>query len=103
MTAIRPMKPEIIPHQDPRPRYGIDGPNDRLLAARGSAISRHGQDVIYHGMIGTSGEGDLDRVTQDPYQAAMLTWLEGKATHTRRSYMTAMRSFLRPWAGTISR
>jgi integrase len=31
---------------------------------------------------------------RDPYQAAMLAWLEGKAKNTRRSYMTALRAFL---------
>ena len=39
-------------------------------------------------------KGDLDRIRQDPYTAAMLTWLEGKADNTRRSYMTALRSLL---------
>ncbi len=36
----------------------------------------------------------LARSERDPYQAAMLTWLEGKAAHTRRSYLTALRAFL---------
>ena len=37
---------------------------------------------------------NLANIERDPYQAAMLTWLEGKADNTRRSYMTAMRAFL---------
>lgn len=38
--------------------------------------------------------GSLDQARRDPYQAAMLAWLEGKAQNTRRSYMTALRMFL---------
>jgi len=36
--------------------------------------------------------GPLAQIEQDPYTAAMLTWLEGKAENTRRSYMAALRS-----------
>jgi len=36
----------------------------------------------------------LARSEGDRYQAAMLIWLEGKAAHTRRSYLTALRAFL---------
>lgn len=38
---------------------------------------------------------DLTEIERDPYQAAMLTWLEGKTQNTRRSYMTALGTFLK--------
>jgi integrase/recombinase XerD len=38
--------------------------------------------------------GSLAAIERDPYQAAMLTWLEGKADNTRRSYMAGLRDFL---------
>jgi integrase/recombinase XerD len=41
-----------------------------------------------------SDAGSLAAIERDPYQAAMLTWLEGKAENTRRSYMAGLRDFL---------
>jgi integrase/recombinase XerD len=46
------------------------------------------------GQIIPAEPGSLDQVRRDPYQAAMLAWLEGKAKNTQRSYMTALRAFL---------
>jgi integrase/recombinase XerD len=46
------------------------------------------------GHITPAEPAGLTQARRDPYQAAMLAWLEGKAQNTRRSYMTALRTFL---------
>jgi len=40
------------------------------------------------------GAGTLAQVEGDPYQVALLTWLEGKPENTRAAYMSALRDFL---------
>lgn len=47
-----------------------------------------------HGDVILTEAGGLMPIDRDPYQAAMLTWLEGKAHNTQRSYMTALRDLL---------
>ncbi len=46
------------------------------------------------GEIIPSDAATLAHVERDPYQAAMLTWLQGKTNEPRRSYTTALGTFL---------
>jgi len=41
------------------------------------------------------GAGTLAQVEADPYQAALLTWLEGKPDNTRAAYFSALRDFMK--------